>query len=89
MTDNIFEFAKTNQALGNLSETIIRLDAALKSKKQQISSSRQEQKALLEKRESQLENLRTASADVIENIDAIINSLDNVLENDGSGNNHN
>lgn len=89
MTDNIFEFAKTNQALGNLSETVIRLDAALKSKKQQISSSRQEQKALLEKRESQLENLRTASADVIENIDALINSLDNVLENDGSGNNHN
>ena len=89
MTDNIFEFAKTNQALGNLSETIIRLDTALKSKKQQIAGSRQEQKALLEKRETQLENLRTASVGVIENIDAIINSLDNVLENNGSGNNHN
>lgn len=89
MTDNIFEFAKTNQALGNLSETIIRLDAALKSKQQQISGSRQEQKSLLEKREAQLENLRATSADVLENIDSLINSLDNVLENNGSGNNHN
>lgn len=89
MTDKIFEFAKTNEALGKLSETIIRLDAALKNKKQQTAGDRQELQAQLQNKEKQLDGLRAASANVLENIDSIIGCLDNVLENNGSGNDHN
>ncbi len=89
MTDNIFEFAKTNQALGDLSETIIRLDVALKSKKQQVETQIQEQENRLQDKQKQIEALRDTSANILQNIDAIINNLDNILESNGTSNDHN
>ena len=89
MNDNFFDFASTNQALGALSETILKLEMSLKSKQNSNNASIKElQNALVEK-ESQIEALKMASSSVVQNIDNIINSLDNVLEKYGSSNNNN
>ena len=89
MTDNIFDFPQTKQALGNLSETIIRLDTALKTKKQAAAAEWLQMSEQISQKESRLEGLRYASSEVIGRIDALIATLDNVLEQNGSGNNHN
>lgn len=89
MTDNIFELVKTNQALGDLSETIIRLDTAFKTKRQQVADERTKMKMLLKEQEVKLTDLQTGSTNVLENIDSIISNLDNILENNGTGNNNN
>lgn len=86
MTDNIFDFARTSQALGSLSETVIRLDAALKNKRQRIADTLQEQRLRLQDKDKRLEELRAASANVLDNIDGIIGRLDEILENNGTGN---
>lgn len=89
MTDNIFDFAQTNQALGSLSEIVVRVETALKTKQNALLEEQKEQKTLLNLRNKQLEELKMASSNVVQNIDSIINSLDSVLEDNGSGNNNN
>ena len=89
MTDNFFELTRTNDALAELSDTLILLNNALAAKKNDLKALEKTHDAVLKKRENQLGILKDASENVLKNIDTMIEKLDKVLENNGSSNNNN
>ncbi len=83
------EFSETNNALAELSEVLLQLNSVLDEKKDSLFADKQKIKNEAEESEKRLLSLKNSSQNVISNIDAIINKLDKVLENNGSSNNNN
>ena len=75
-----FEFANTNNALAELSEALVNLNAAVAAKKNDIKAQKKQEEALLKDRENRLEILKTSSENILQ---------DKVLENDGTSNDNN
>lgn len=83
------EFAETNNALAELSEMLLLLGNAIDEKKEALAAEEKKLQSAAADNEKRLKILKDSSQNVINNIDLIINKLDKVLENDGSGNNNN
>lgn len=83
------EFAETNNALAELSEMLLLLGNAIDEKKAALAAEEKKLQTEAADSEKRLKILKDSSQNVINNIDSIINKLDKVLENDGSGNNNN
>ena len=83
------EMTETADAIANLTEALARLSAAVVAKKDELTEGKKFHNAQLEKKETALLLLKESSASVIGKIDGIIGKIDNVLENNGSGNNNN
>lgn len=83
------ELTQTENALAELSNVLVRLSDVLDEKKNAWNA---EKKALTNQAKEDSENLallKTASQNIIQNIDNVISKLDKVLENDGSSNDNN
>lgn len=89
MTEKKFELPQTNDALAELSDTLVNLNNVLAAKKNELKNTEKQNDALLRSREKQLELLKEASENVLGNIDEMIVKLDKVLENNGTGNDNN
>lgn len=89
MTEKKFELPQTNEALAELSDTLVNLNNVLAAKKNELKNTEKQNDALLRSREKQLELLKEASENVLGNIDEMIVKLDKVLENNGTGNDNN
>ena len=63
--------------------------AAVEAKKEELAATAKQQAAEIAKKETKLALLKESSAKVIGQIDGIIGKLDNILENNGSGNDNN
>ena len=83
------EFAETNNALAELSEMLLLLGNAIDEKKAALAAEEKKLQTEAADSKKRLKILKDSSQNVINNIDSIINKLDKVLENDGSGNNNN
>ena len=83
------EFTETNNALAELSEMLLLLGNAIDEKKEALAAEEKKLQSATADSEKRLKILKDSSRNVINNIDLIINKLDKVLENDGSGNNNN
>lgn len=83
------ELTQTENALAELSNVLVKLSDVLDDKKIAWNT---EKKALASQAKEDSENLellKTASQNIIQNIDNVISKLDKVLENDGTSNNNN
>lgn len=89
MTEKKFELPQTNDALAELSDTLVNLNNVLAAKKNELKNAEKQNDALLKSRERQLALLKEASENVLGNIDEMIVKLDKVLENNGTGNDNN
>lgn len=89
MTEKKFELPQTNDALAELSDTLVNLNNVLAAKKNELKNVEKQNDALLKSREKQLALLKEASENVLGNIDEMIVKLDKVLENNGTGNDNN
>lgn len=89
MTEKKFELPQTNDALAELSDTLVNLNNVLAAKKNELKNIEKQNDALLKSREKQLALLKEASENVLGNIDKMIVKLDKVLENNGTGNDNN
>lgn len=89
MTEKKFELPQTNDALAELSDTLVNLNNVLAAKKNELKNVEKQNDALLKSREKQLVLLKEASENVLGNIDEMIVKLDKVLENNGTGNDNN
>lgn len=89
MTEKKFELPQTNDALAELSDTLVNLNNVLAAKKNGLKNAEKQNDALLKSREKQLALLKEASENVLGNIDKMIVKLDKVLENNGTGNDNN
>ena len=83
------EFCETNNALAELSEVLLLLNNVIDEKKEALNAEGKKLRAESADNEKRLKILKDSSQNVINNIDLLINKLDKVLENDGSGNNNN
>lgn len=88
MTEKKFELPQTNDALAELSDTLVNLNNVLAAKNE-LKNAEKQNDALLKSRERQLALLKEASENVLGNIDEMIVKLDKVLENNGTGNDNN
>ncbi len=89
MTEKKFELPQTNDALAELSDTLVNLNNVLAAKKNELKNVEKQNDALLKSREKKLALLKEASENVLGNIDEMIVKLDKVLENNGTGNDNN
>lgn len=83
------ELTQTQNALAELSDVLVKLSDVLDEKKNAWNA---EKKALANQAKEDSENLellKTASQNIIHNIDNVISKLDKVLENDGTSNDNN
>ena len=81
------EMTKTADAIAALTEALA--GAAVEAKKEELAATAKQQAAEIAKKETKLALLKESSAKVIGQIDGIIGKLDNILENNGSGNDNN
>ncbi len=80
---------RTQDALASLSEALLKLNAAADAKKELLKKQNKQTAETIENREKRLEILKASSEKISAQIDHIIENLDKVLENDGTGNNNN
>lgn len=80
---------RTQDALAGLSEALLKLNAAADAKKELLKKQNKQTAETIEDREKRLEILKASSEKISAQIDHIIENLDKVLENDGTGNNNN
>lgn len=83
------EMPRTADALAGLTEALSRLGAGIAAKKNELAEKDKTLAGQLEKKDSDIVLLKESSVKVIGQIDGIIGKLDNILENNGSGNNNN
>lgn len=72
-----------------LTEALAALGAAVAAKKEELAATAKQQAEEIAKKETKLALLKDSSTKVIGQIDGIIGKLDNILENNGSGNDNN
>lgn len=82
------ELSKTGNALADLNEALIKLNAVISAKKNELSGKDKKHQADLKEKEEKLDNLKASSEQIVGQIDGMINKLDKVLENDGTSNNN-
>ena len=70
-------------------EALAALGAAVAAKKEELAATAKQQAEEIAKKETKLALLKDSSTKVIGQIDGIIGKLDNILENNGSGNDNN
>lgn len=87
-TKNIL-LPKTNEAISELSNALAHLNEVLDGKKKEVLQRQKKFAADIKLREKKIEAMKSSYAQIIDNVDSVINRLDKVLEKDGSGNNHN
>ncbi len=87
-TKNIL-LPKTNEAISELSNALAHLNEVLDGKKKEVLQRQKKFVADIKLREKKIEAMKSSYAQIIDNVDSVINRLDKVLEKDGSGNNHN
>ena len=87
-TKNIL-LPKTNAAISELSSALAHLNEVLDGKKKEVLQRQKKFAADIKLRDKKIEAMKSSYAQIIDNIDSVINRLDKVLEKDGSGNNHN
>ncbi len=87
-TKNIL-LPKTNEAISELSSALARLNEVLDGKKKEVLQRQKKFAADIRLRDKKIEAMTSSYAQIIDNVDSVINRLDKVLEKDGSGNNHN
>ena len=75
--------------VSNARSALAALGAAVEAKKEELAATAKQQAAEIAKKETKLALLKESSAKVIGQIDGIIGKLDNILENNGSGNDNN
>ena len=80
------ELTKTADAIAALTEALAALGAAVAAKKEELAATAKQQAEEIAKKETKLALLKDSSTKVIGQIDGI---LDNILENNGSGNDNN
>lgn len=83
------QFIKTRQAVADLQTELKNLRQVAESKKYAITQQRQSYKNNMAEKNSRLENLTKAVADMALKTDATIQKIEMVLNEDGSGNNNN
>lgn len=87
-TKNIL-LPKTNEAISELSSALAHLNEVLDGKKKEVLQRQKKFAADIKLRDKKIEAMKSSYAQLIDNVDSVINRLDKVLEKDGSGNNHN
>ncbi|MBP3347120.1 MAG: hypothetical protein J6L86_08865 [Alphaproteobacteria bacterium] len=87
-TKNIL-LPKTNEAISELSSALAHLNEVLDGKKKEVLQRQKKFAADIKLRDKKIEAMKSSYAQIIDNVDSVINRLDKVLEKDGSGNNHN
>lgn len=83
------EMTKTADAIAALTEALAALGAAVAAKKEELAATAKQQAEEIAKKETKLALLKDSSTKVIGQIGGIIGKLDNILENNGSGNDNN
>ncbi len=86
-TKNIL-LPKTNEAISELSSALAHLTEVLDGKKKEVLQKQKKFAADIKLRDKKIEAMKSSYAQIINNVDSVINRLDKVLEKDGSGNNH-
>jgi len=89
MTEKNADFTQTSAAIAELSEALAQLDSVVCGKKNELQRKEKKYQAEIKDSETKLNLLKASSQKIINNINQVMLKLDNVLENDGSGNNHN
>ncbi|MDY4841313.1 MAG: hypothetical protein SO314_02970 [Alphaproteobacteria bacterium] len=87
-TKNIL-LPKTNEAISELSSALAHLNEVLDDKKKEVLQRQKKFAADIKLRDKKIEAMKSSYAQIIDNVDSVINRLDKVLEKDGSGHNHN
>lgn len=89
MENKKIELQQTIQALAELSATTAALTAALKTKQEELRIRLAADNLALAQKEQSLADLQKQAAATLQGIDGIISQIDNVLENNGTGNDNN
>ena len=89
MENKKIELPQTIQALAELSATTAALTAALKTKQAELRIRLAADNLALAQKEQSLADLQKQAAATLQGIDGIISQRDNVLENNGTGNDNN
>lgn len=79
MEDKIFDFAKTRDALSELSADLIELEAALKIKHNSLAADKQKSASELQEKTQKLAVLTKTAEEALTKIDAINQYIDEVL----------
>lgn len=79
MEDKIFDFAKTKDALSELSTTLIELEEQLKIKQNEIVKNKKEVCSLIEDKEQKLQNMANVAKDALKKIDDINQYIAEIL----------
>lgn len=83
------ELSKTGDALADLNEALVMLNAVIAAKKTELAAKEERCKSELKNKEQKLTLLKKSSEKIIGQIDGVVNRLDKVLENNGSSNDNN
>lgn len=83
------ELTQTENALAELSNVLVKLSDVLDEKKNAWNAEKKNLANQAKEDSENLELLKTASQNIIHNIDNVISKLDKVLENDGTSNDNN
>lgn len=83
------DLSKTYDALAGLNNAIAALESALDAKGKDISALLAAKDSVLEQKQKELEKIKKTSAKALDSMAAIVNKINNVLEQDGTGNDNN
>ena len=79
MTDKIFDFNNTREALSQLSTDLLQLESAIKMKRSEIEEKDNQISEKLKKQETAISDLTKASENALAKIENITNFIDEVL----------
>lgn len=89
MDNKFFALPQTTQALSEMSATLAVLSAAVQNASRRGQTAAAAAQAEIAAKAEALENLRQSSATTLDSLTQIIAQIDNMLENNGTGNHHN
>ena len=79
MEDKIFDFAKTRDALGQLSTSLIELESSIKIRNSQLVAEKEKNKTVLAEKEQKITELKNITQIALNKIENINNYIDEVL----------
>ena len=79
MEDKIFDFAKTCDALGQLSTSLIELESSIKVRNSQLVAEKEKNKTVLAEKELKITELKNSTQIALNKIENINNYIDEVL----------